>query len=45
MRPRYHFDLQCMFHLTFIRPFVFVSLACSGGVLVTCSGGDPVVFR
>ena len=32
MHPRRHLDLQCMFHLPFIRPFVFVSPACSGGV-------------
>ena len=45
MRPRRHLDLQCMFHVPFIRPFVFLSLACSGGVPVTCSGGVPVVFQ
>ena len=39
MHPHQHLDLQCMFHLPFIRPFVFVSLACSGGIPATCSGG------
>ena len=44
MRHRRHLDLQCMFHLPFIRPFIFVSLACSGCVPLPCSGGVPVVF-
>ena len=44
MRSHRHLDLQCMFHLPFIRPFIFVSLVCSGVVPVLlwrCSGGVP----
>ena len=45
MRPRRHLDLQRMFHLPFISTFIFVSLACSGGVPVTFSRVALVVFR
>ena len=45
MCPCRHPHLQCLFHLPFNHTLLFVSLACSGGVLVTGSGGVPVVFK
>ena len=44
MRPYRHPNQQCMFHLPFIHTLLFVLLACSGGVPVTCFGAVPVVF-
>ena len=38
MCPCWHPKLPCMFHFPFINNLLFVPLACSGGVPVTCSG-------